>query len=57
MGDDHLWCGNEYLQPYPSIECFDGMTVDNKGNIINKGFYVYYHYDNRITPLVKWIGK
>lgn len=55
--DDRLWSGNEYLQLYPSIEYFDGTTEDNKGNIITKGFYVYYHYENRITPLVKWISK
>lgn len=55
--DDRMWSGNEYLQLYPSIEYFDGTTRYNTGEIIPEGYYVYYHYENRITPLVKWVSK
>lgn len=55
--DDRQWGGNEYLQLYPSIEYFDGTTKYNTGETISKGYYVYYHYENRITPLERWISK
>ena len=55
--DDRQWSGNEYLQLYPSIEYFDGTTTYKNGEIIPKGYYVYYHYENRIMPLDKWISK
>ena len=55
--DDRQWSGNEYLQLYPSIEYFDGTTTYNTGETIPKGYYVYYHYENRITSLERWISK
>ena len=55
--DDRQWSGNEYLQLYPSIEYFDGTTTYNTGENIPKGYYVYYHYENRITSLERWISK
>ena len=55
--DNRQWSGNEYLQLYPSIEYFDGTTTYKNGEIIPKGYYVYYHYLHQITPLVEWISK
>ncbi len=55
--DDREWKGNEYLRLYPSIEYFDGTTTYDTGRIISEGFYVYYHYKKKITPLANWISK
>lgn len=55
--DDREWKGNEYLQLYPSIEYSDEATINQDGLLIPKGFYVYYHYERKITRLEEWISK
>ena len=55
--DNREWKGNEYLQLYPSVEYFDGISTYNTGRTIPEGFYVYYHFKNSIMPLMEWLSK
>jgi len=55
--ENREWSGSEYMQIYPTIEWFDGMTKNPYTHSYpSKGFYVVYNIGSKkIMPLHDWL--
>lgn len=55
--ENREWSGSEYMQIYPTIEWFDGMTKNPYTySYPSKGFYVVYNIGiKKIMPLHDWL--
>jgi len=51
---DSTYKGNEYMEIYPYITCYNGTEKYDTGRYVEKGYYV--RTGNNIVPLQKWFS-